>query len=97
ANFGRAEIEILAVGRNFHRVEKLPAKRLHAGDVSTALGKQLLQERSVVDPKPDLTAFEPLVEFLGRIDANYAGAASANVWLDDNWKADVIRVARQLI
>src|SRR5260370_42430883 len=35
-NFGRAEIQILAASKKFHRLEKLSAKRFHAGDVSIA-------------------------------------------------------------
>src|ERR1700691_5614114 len=82
ADVSRAQIESLSAEVNLNGVEIFAVQRLDAGDVATASGDEFLHQRNAVEAEGEVAAVDGFLQHLGRIEANDAGAAAADVRLD---------------
>src|SRR5262249_26777399 len=96
ADVGRAQVERLACRVNANRVE-IPAGQPLAADGAAVLrGHVFLDERGAVDAERARVRAGRLLQRPRRVEAHDAGAAPADVGLDDEGEPQALRRARRL-
>ena len=90
-------LKLVAAAVDVDRVEILAAEHLDAGDVAAARRDELLHQRGAVEPEVDAALGDRAREIVGRVEADDAGAAAADVGLDDHREAQALGRRRRLV